>query len=164
MGKIVILVFIVFILIMGCTADVTEKPADGNIQNDLESDIEDEISDIEVVDEESEGELLVNGKTMQERLDIAYKELHEPQSSHQIVSDFPDIQFVLEDDGSTSNLPDDILPFKYYYSKEADRTFNICNVERTVFICKGKMQHVISKADIDSGNCEITPIYKEFIK
>ena len=105
---------------------------------------------------------IINGKTLEERIEQAYDNLHEAGSSDKILNDFPDVELVYTDDPDSSikqMFPPEILPFHYYYSEEADRTFNLCGVGRSVFICKGKLDRVISKEDIDSGRCEITPIY-----
>jgi len=124
--------------------------------------VEEEIPVPEEVRTEPSQPQLVNGKTVEERIKDAYDNLHEPGSSDTIVNDFPDLVLVYTDDPEPSikNIfPPEILPFHYYYSEEADRTFNLCGVGRSVFICKGKLDRVITKEDIDTGKCEITPIY-----
>ena len=91
---------------------------------------------------------LVNGKTLEERIKDAYDNLHEPGSSDKIVNDFPDLVLVYTDDPEPSIksiFPPEILPFRYYYSEQADRTFNLCGVGRSVFICKGKLDRAINK-------------------
>ena len=105
---------------------------------------------------------IINGKTLEERIEEAYDNLHEAGSSDKILSDFPDVELVYTDDPEASVkkiFPPEILPFHYYYSEEADKTFNLCGVGRSVFICDGKLDREITKEDIDSGRCEITPIY-----
>lgn len=97
---------------------------------------------------------------MDDRLEEAYDRLHTYGSGPQIREDFPDIEKVYTDHAEETSFPPDILPFQYYYSAEADRTFNICNIDFTVFICEGKLDHLITKEDIESGRCEATLIYK----
>lgn len=102
---------------------------------------------------------LIDGKTLQERLTEAYERLHTRGSAEHIRKSFPDIELVYTDDAVGMPFPREIIPFRYYYSREADTTFNICAVELTVFICKGKLDKLIQKEDVDSGRCEMTPIY-----
>lgn len=102
---------------------------------------------------------LINGKTLQERLAEAYERLHTRGSGQHIRDSFPDIKLVYTDKAEGMPFPTQILPFRYYYSREANTTFNICAIELTVFICKGKLDKLIRKGDVDSGRCEMTPIY-----
>ena len=103
--------------------------------------------------------LLINGKTVEERIQEAYDTIHTPSSAQYIRENFPDIQLVYTDPGE-SFMPQEILPFRYYYSKEADKTFNICNVELTVFICDGKLERLVTDEDINSNRCIVTPVYQ----
>ena len=103
--------------------------------------------------------ILINGKTLQERLAEAYDRLHTRGSAEHIRKNFPDIGLVYTDDAVGMPFPREIIPFRYYYSLEADTTFNICAIDFTVFICKGKLDKLIRQGDIDSGRCEMTPIY-----
>lgn len=175
-----IFVVLAVILILGCAQSVDTQEADLPINTE---DIEEESNpveeseesadpsteplDLDIGNEEVEPIPVSDAKPeeytdpeVQEKLDLAYEELHEPGSSHQIFEDFPDVELVYEDTPSSGDFfPNDILPFKYYYSDTANSTFNICNVERTVFICKGKLDREITKNDIDSGRCEITSEY-----
>ncbi len=102
---------------------------------------------------------LVNGKTVEERVQEASDRLHTVGSGQQIRDDFPDVQLVYTDPGDNKNYPPMILPFRYYYSQEADRTFNICNIDLTVFICTGKLDRVMTGEDASSGRCVVTPVY-----
>lgn len=102
---------------------------------------------------------LINGKTVEERLAEAYERLHTRGSAEHIRKSFPDIELVYTDDAVGMPFPREIIPFRYYYSLEADTTFNICAIDFTVFICKGKLDKLIRQGDIDSGRCEMTPIY-----
>lgn len=102
----------------------------------------------------------INGKTLPGRLQEAYDRLHTYGSGPQIRTDFPDIELVYSDYAEGTGFPASILPFRYYFSPEANRTFNICNIDLTVFICKGKLGRLITQSDIEDGRCEATPIYK----
>lgn len=102
---------------------------------------------------------LIDGKTLQARLAEAYDRLHTRGSGQHIRDSFPDIELVYTDDAVGMPFPREIIPFRYYYSREADTTFNICAIELTVFICKGKLDTLIRKGDVDSGRCEMTSIY-----
>ncbi len=100
-----------------------------------------------------------SNKLADERLKDAYTSLHTPGSGEKLRKDFPDLELVYTDSAQNVGFPDYILPFRYYYSKEADKTFNICAIETSVFICDGKLSKLISKEDIDSGRCKVTEIY-----
>ena len=107
----------------------------------------------------SPARMLIDGKTLQERLAEAYERLHTRGSGQHIRDSFPDIKLVYTDKAEGMPFPPQILPFRYYYSREANTTFNICAIELTVFICNGKLDKLIRKGDVDSGRCEMTPIY-----
>ncbi len=102
--------------------------------------------------------LLINGKTLEVRLAEAHDRLHTSGSGDNVRQNFPDIALVYTDDGAGAPFPSDIIPFNYYYSSEADTTFSICKPERTTFICKGKLDRLIKRGDLDSGRCELTPL------
>jgi hypothetical protein len=162
------LIILVVLILSGCVfQDTTEKPIDEPIEELLDQNIEkipefvESDTEVVVVDDKFEEvkPKLVGGKTLDERLDYAYDNLHEPNSATQIEKDFPDLELVYVDKG-TSFMPSLILPFKYYYSMEADTTFNLCNIDRSVFICEGKLDRIITQEDIDSGRCVVTSIYK----
>lgn len=182
-----ILLLIGVFLLMGCTvseAPVPETPmVNEEIQVDAketlqvehspEQEVQEELIEPEreeiVEEEEVVQELIdplppqiINGKTLEQRLEDAYDNLHEAGSSGQILDDFPDVELIHEDSGEGSSFfPKEILPFHYYYSGEADKTFNLCGIGRSVFICDGKLDRTIAKEDIDSGRCAVTPIYME---
>ena len=101
---------------------------------------------------------LINGKTADERLDEASSQLHEEDSADHIRDNFPDIELVYSD--NPSNFDSSILPFDYYYSEEVDKTFNLCGVDRTVFICDGKITETVTDEQLETI-CEVTPIYLE---
>ncbi len=100
-----------------------------------------------------------SNKLADERLKDAYAKLHTPGSGEKLRRDFPDLELLYTDTAYNVGFPDYILPFRYYYSKEVDKTFNICAIETSVFICDGKLSKLISKEDIDSGRCKATEIY-----
>jgi len=102
---------------------------------------------------------IINGKTMAQRLREASDRLHTVGSAEQIRQDFPDIKLVYTDRAENTGFPAMIVPFRYYYSEETNKTFNICNIDFTVFICNGKLERIITKEDIESKRCEVTPIY-----
>jgi len=108
---------------------------------------------------------LVNGKTVEERIEEAYDKLHSTGSAQHIRDNFLDLEIIYTDDGSEDIYDDgdNIYPFHYQYSEEADKTFNLCNVERTVFICDGKLDRMITDEDMDSGRCIVTPIYRPIV-
>ncbi len=102
---------------------------------------------------------LIDGKTLSERLAEAYQRLHTRGSAAHIRKSFPDLELVYTDHAVGMPFPREIIPFRYYYSREANTTFNICAIELTVFICKGKLDHLIRRGDVDSGRCELTLLY-----
>jgi hypothetical protein len=114
----------------------------------------------EVIEVPEEVKATVNGKTVDKRIEEAYTNLHGVGSAQHIRDNFPDIEKVYVDDPA-SGYPKEILPFIYYYSAEADKTFNLCAIERTVFICDGKLDSVITDDDMNSGKCRVTPVYAQ---
>lgn len=158
------LLVIVF-LVSGCdpqtAQDVPEPTEVLDIPEEIDEVVE-EIVDIPTVDDTPPPvePSLVNGKTVDVRIKEAYDMLHAVGSAQHIRDNFPDIEVVFTDTGDSNSYPE-IYPFRYQYSEEADITFNLCNIERTVFICKGKLDRLISNEDLDSGKCIITPIYQD---
>jgi len=180
MEKRLALIILFSFVVVGCTAQVSEvEPAvieevpqeEELIEPEVEVPVAEEtvpepepIPEVkpEVVEPVKPEPKIINGKTLEERIEEAYDNLHEAGSSDKILSDFPDVELVYTDDPEASVkkiFPPEILPFHYYYSEEADKTFNLCGVGRSVFICDGKLDREITIEDIDSGRCEITPIY-----
>ena len=184
MEKRLVLILIFSFVVIGCTtqiSEVEEIPEEPEIIEETpeveeesfetepiaeetvpEPEIVEEVQEPEVVEPTKPESKIINGKTLEKRLEIAYDNLHEAGSSKQILDDFPDVELVYTDDPDASikrMFPPEILPFHYYYSEEADKTFNLCGVGRSVFICDGKLDREISKEDIDSGRCEILPLY-----
>ena len=123
--------------------------------------IKEEIKEPKNVEEENEEQvaLIINGKTLEESLDDAYDNLHEKGSSKKVEKDFPDAELVYTDEGKNTGFPSEILPFHYYYSEEANTTFNLCGVGRTVFICEGMLDEMLTTEHIESGRCRITEEY-----
>ena len=94
-----------------------------------------------------------------EKLEKARDLLHEEGSADRVREDFQDLELVYTDYGDGSNMGTQIFPFEYQFSEEANVTFALCAVHRSVFICEGKLDRFITKEDIDSGKCQVTPIY-----
>lgn len=99
-----------------------------------------------------------NSVDLQRKIDELYADLHEVDSGIRAKANFSDLQLIYTDEG-ISSLPSNILPFRYYYSPSTDLTMAICNINRTIFICKGKLDHLLSKDDF--SNCKITPVLLE---
>lgn len=89
------------------------------------------------------------------KIEALYTDLHNVDSGIRTKENFTDLVLVYTDEG-INNFPQEIRPFKYYYSPSAGLTMAICNINRTVFICKGKLDHLLSKSDL--GNCQVTPV------
>jgi hypothetical protein len=103
---------------------------------------------------------LVEGMTLYQRMTIIKKTLHDPGSGTIVKKLLPDLEEVFIDETAKERgFPERILPFRYYYSPEANITVNICEVDRSVFICPGRLIHQV---EIDKDrNCLVTDIYKE---
>lgn len=62
-------------------------------------------------------------------------------------------------------FPTAIVPFRYLYSPTADHTFVVCAEHRTVAICGGRLDHLMTDAEIPSPwtlasrGCTVTPVY-----
>ena len=102
---------------------------------------------------------LINGKTADQRIEEAYQLLHRPESGAHIRENFPDIRKIYSDPGE-AGFPTEILPFEYYYSPAANKTFNIGALDFTVFICNGELARKITAADENSGRCTVAAIYR----
>jgi len=101
--------------------------------------------------------LIIEGKTLEERITILETNLHTPGSAEQARKMFPDLDEIFVEDGSGSSFPSNILPFKYYYSEEAGKTISICNIGYTVFICDSLVDEKIDEDEYD--NCRIAREY-----
>lgn len=176
------LLILVGIIIMGCTIPVSveeelpesEITANGITTNEMIQEPEEgkeEISSENILQGDSSvktpeitamSQSIINGKTTAQRLEEAIAKLHQPGSGEHIRQNFPDIKLVYTDPGDSS-LPQEILPFEYYYSKEASVTFNICAPDLTIFVCDGKLDRKITEQDINSGHCTVTPIYRPIL-
>ena len=171
------LIILIGVLLVSCAPEVVEESLE--VINDSVEEIEvivienttenvTEITNVtetvveEIIKPEVElGPIIVNGKTTEERVQDAYDDLHKTGSAQNIRDNFPDIEVVYTDNPINSYYPPEILPFRYYYSKEADLTFNLCNIERTVFICEGKQEAFVDDDKLNSGECIVTPIYQQ---
>lgn len=170
MKKVVLFLVVLSFLLVSCAV---EEPIAGEataIEKTTEEPLQEvsETKDTEIKEISSpeatkiEGNIeprLINGKTVEERIQEAYDTIHTPGSAQYIRKNFPDIELIYTDLGEPY-YPPEILPFRYYYSREADKTFNICNVELTVFICDGKLDRLVTEEDINSNRCIVTPIYQ----
>jgi hypothetical protein len=174
MNRLVVLIVVLFsILIVSCAQEIDQQAVEvENPEENLpEPQVDEEILDVP----ENEGILpvdiqqiaeepppnLLNGKTIDERIADAYTNLHAIGSAAHVRENFPDIKVVFVDDGTTANYPSEILPFEYYYSGEANKTFSLCAIERTVLICDGKYEKVATDDDMDSGVCVVTTEYQQ---
>jgi hypothetical protein len=114
----------------------------------------------EMAVEKTEIAVIKSERTSAERLSEAYENLHESKSALKVKEDFPDLEVIYTDDPlEIGHFPEKILPFRYYYSEEVDITFNLCSADRSVFICEGKLDRLITEEDIAEGRCEVTSIY-----
>ena len=179
-----VFLIIVFLFLIGCTPEEASEPTLGTPAPDVEDPFEvqeivvkENTAEIEETPEEVEEDLkeiiieepvveetpepqLINGKTVEERIEEAINKLHAVGSADHARENFPDTELVFTDYGEGSNYPSEIFPFEYYYSAEANRTFNLCAIHRTVFICEGKLEHVITDEEMNSEKCVVTPIYQ----
>jgi hypothetical protein len=169
------------ILLIGCATEEVplEKPVEGMEEPVVQGVSEEIVEEVPVIEEAPETKMekieeeqlvkiieevkeveptLINGKTVEERLKKAYDNLHSVGSEKHIRENFLDIELVYTD--NPTNYPKEILPFEYYYSAEANVTFNICAIERTVFICEGKLDQTITDDILNSDKCVVTPIYQ----
>lgn len=95
---------------------------------------------------------------LQTRLDDLSTNLHTEGSGDQAKASFPDFELTYTDQAENANFPDEILPFRYYYSQEADLTIAICNIDYTVFYCTGKIDSLISGNDLE--DCVLSAEYE----
>jgi len=124
--------------------------------------IEDGGEEVEIVEEPIPQNLVINGKTLDERLAEAISNLHKPDSTDKVRSDFPDLELIFTD--NDNRYPSNILPFEYFYSVEADKTFNFCAIERTIFVCNGKLEQRITDEELnDVEKCTVTSIYSDYV-
>lgn len=115
------------------------------------------IHNAEVIDNQDTLEKnLVEGKTLNERLEILKTNLHTTNSGAEAKKYFPDFTSVYVEH-STNPYLSAVSPFTYYYTQEADKTVAICNIGLTVFICSGKIDNVLEESDYNK--CQITDAY-----
>ncbi len=151
----------------GC--DVKEEPEE--VIDDLPAAVE--RNDKEAAEPEAAtGPAVMHGKTLEQRLEEAYKilSMHDiigyDQGEKLIASSkefldfyFPDIELAYTDPGELY-MPKETVPIRYYYSQEADKTFGLDNLGVIIFICDGKLEHVITDKDLNSNKCIVVPIYQ----
>lgn len=99
-----------------------------------------------------------DGINISEHVDDAYSELHMDNSGSPIRENFSDLELVYTDVGAENESSEDKPPFNYYYSAEAKKTFGICNSNRSVVICDGRVDHAVERNDIVSGTCVAAPV------
>jgi len=142
-----------------------ETNEDPSIDSELEEEsnpteevIEDIVEPEEIIEEVIEvKEKMIEGKTLSERLSLLKSNLHEQGSGKEAKEFFPDLLEVYTEENNP-DFPQQFLPFRYYYSEEADVTVNICDVDFTLFVCEGKLDRKLEESDY--GNCEIVEQYK----
>ena len=143
-----------------------ESDEDMGIDSELEEEIyptEEVIEEVaeseEIIEEEvvEVKENMVEGKTLPERLSLLKSNLHEQGSGEEAKKFFPDFLEIYKEENNP-DFPQQFLPFRYYYSEEADVTVNICDVDFTLFVCEGKLDRKLEESDY--GNCEIVEQYK----
>ena len=98
---------------------------------------------------------------IKKKRDIAetYTQLHAFESGSRIKSRYPDVELVYTDDGHGVPFPETIVPFEYYYSATADKTLGICAINKSIFICEGKIDHVITQKEMLSSKCRVAQAY-----
>jgi len=104
---------------------------------------------------------VVNGKTLDERLEESYSIIHKTDSADYVKENFPDVVLVYSDYGEHGDYPEKILPFDYYYSEEADKTFSVCAINKLIFVCEGKVDGLITDEQMDSGKCVLYPNFEQ---
>ncbi len=159
----------ILIFLTGCTTtQIQQTDQKSSLSQNLPVNEEPETTLSEpVVEEQSvkeeivqEPEQLPLSAELQENIDDAYDRLHDPGSASRIQKDFPDLEIVYIDEAEGIKFfPKEILPFKYYYSPSADKTFSLCGVDRSTFICDGKLDRLLNSEDIETGRCKIAPDY-----
>ncbi len=158
----ILLVLIGFILFAGCVQQqpLTETngtaPEEGNEASPEEINGVTDSKDGQQEETAPEEEKLVEGKTLAERIEILEANLHTAGSGNEAKKYFPDFEEVYVD-REHAGFPSEILPFTYYYSKEADITVNICNIGLTVFICPGKIDKLLPESDY--SKCQVAEEY-----
>ena len=171
--KIILIIMLLFTLILvSCTTVETEEPSEdlpldqeeiieeleSNEDMDIDSELEEVVVSEDIIEEvvvEVE-ENIIEGKTLSERLSLLKSNLHGQGSGEEAKKYFPDfLEVYVEEENPV--FPQQFLPFRYYYSEEADVTVNICDVDFTLFVCEGKLDRKLKEADHD--NCKIVDQY-----
>jgi len=97
------------------------------------------------------------GSDVNERIAVVYENLHNTRSGDYVRASFTDLELLLEWSPPLGGHRK-IFPFRYYYSPEADLTFVICNIERTVAICEGYKDSIVDP-ERDMNECEVAKQY-----
>ena len=100
----------------------------------------------------------VGGDDVDKRLTAVFDKLHSGGSGDFLRASFPDLQYLLK--WTPIGVTKQIFPFFYYYSPEADTTFVVCNIDKTVAICDGLQNSAISEGDL--GKCTLARPFEKF--
>ena len=94
--------------------------------------------------------------SIDDRLNSILDELHTGNSGDYVRQNFSDLDYLFswQPEGEQTRR---IFPFYYYYSQEADTTFVICNINKTVAVCDGLQDGII-----DSNNASHCELAKPF--
>lgn len=99
------------------------------------------------------------GSSVAERLAVVERELHTGNSGDYVRQNFGDLEYLFSWPGPEGQQRK-IFPFFYYYSAEADTTFVICNINKTVAICQGRQKEIIEAGD----ECQLArPFAEDFL-
>ena len=98
------------------------------------------------------------GSDVDERIAQVLSELHTGNSGDYVRQNFPDLEYLF--DHTPEGQERRIFPFFYYYSAEADTTFVVCNINKTVAVCDGKQDTTIT-AGVDDHKCDLAEPFEE---
>lgn len=97
---------------------------------------------------------------VQAHLATLYAHLHDLASGTEAHTLLPDLTLVYTDEGhGNARIPKPILPFRYWYSAEADVTVSICAKDYTVFICPGRVDTLVDSMNWNS--CTVSASYRD---
>lgn len=158
----IFLLFTVMILASACSTGKAVNNKDGGAGLQEANTIQEQVPQQAAgISNGAEGTVLQ--ADIEQLLEEAYEDIHSRGSAEHIRKNFDDLQLVYTDNEVPPMAPEQIFPFRYYYSEKADTTFNICNVDISVFICDGKLDRRITKEDVESGKCEVAEEYKPIL-
>ena len=140
---ILILALVLLVLITSCTEQIekTEETEDTE-------DTEDTIRGVDLTD--------IDSKTIKEKVEILKENLYTEGSGNEAKKYFPDLVRVFLNQNNPKYSAK-VLPFIYYYSKEADITISISNLDFTVFICPGRLDNLLPESKYNQ--CDIADEY-----